>query len=165
MADEMEDRLKSLDCAQVERFSFSGTCALARVTNVHDTDTITVVFIWNDIPVRTNVRLDGIDAPELNSRNELEVEACLKGTKILKDMIEDKIVRIELGKYDKYGRVLGRVYALYSPDEWSKSGCCVNEYLIKYQFVRPYSGGKKMTWSKEELMMMGVKRGTTEDFE
>ncbi len=148
-----EEKLLGLDCSKVGRFSFCGLKVFARVTNVYDPDTITVIFIWKDDPIKINIRLDGIDAPEKKSRRILETEACAIGTKILKDLIHDKIVYIECGSFDKYGRTLGKVYVDSNDCATNdKKRICVNDYLIECKCVRAYDGGKKPEWTDEELL-------------
>lgn len=149
------ERLQEINCASVSRFSFDGIDTFARVCNIHDPDTITVVFIWSDQPIKLNVRLDKIDAPELKSKIPAEAEVCRKGTKILQQLIGDKVVRITLGKYDKFGRVLSTVYSLQPIEDDLNY---VNDYLLKYHYVRSYDGGKKLPWSKEELDTAGIKK-------
>lgn len=150
---ELVSRLQSLDCSSVPRFSFDGVDTYARVVNVHDPDTITVVFEFNNQLVKINIRIDGVDAPELHSSVQAEVDACVKGTNALKELIDDKVIRVELGKFDKYGRVLSRLYTIDPIDETGLS--CINDYLIQHQYVRSYDGGKKVEWSQAELDAVG----------
>ena len=59
---------------------------------------------------------------------------------------------VELDKYDKYGRILGIVNTI----EPIKDGLvCVNEYLLKYNYVRVYGGEKKIEWTQQELDNVG----------
>lgn len=141
--------LLDIDPSTVPRFSFKGDDVIARVCSIHDPDTITVIFKKFNQYVKVNVRLDGIDAPELNSKIASEKEACVRGTERLNEMIGNKLVQVKLLAPDKYGRTLGIVYALDPP-------CCINDYLIEYQYVRKYGGGKKQIWSSEELERVGT---------
>lgn len=148
-------KLQDLDCSTVKRFSFEGIDTLARVANIHDPDTITIIFELNEKMVKINVRLDGIDAPELKSKIDAESNACLKGNLRLKEIIEDKVIRVVLDKYDKYGRVIARLYTL---DPIEDDTTCVNDYLISYQYVRSYDGGAKAKWTQDELDSVGKKK-------
>ncbi len=152
-------KLRSVDCASVPRFSFDGVETYARVTNVHDPDTITVVFEFNNEMIKMNLRLDGIDAPELRSLVQAEVDVCLKGIETLKAIIEDKVVKVSLGKFDKYGRILARVDTI-DPVEGTLL-TSINDYLIQYHYVRAYSGGKKGEWTSEELSFAGISDSAT----
>ena len=108
--------------------------------NVHDTDTISVLFKFNDQIVKYNLRLDGIDAPELKSKDENERELCIKGTNFLKELILNKIIKIKTIKADKYGRLLSNIYS-YGDDQ------CINDLLITMGFCKQYDGGKKEDWN------------------
>ena len=117
--------------------------------NVHDTDTISVLFKFNDQVVKYNLRLDGVDAPELKSEIEIEQELCVKGTNFLKELILNKIIKIKTIKADKYGRLLSKIYS-YGDDQ------CINDLLIDMGFCRKYDGGKKEDWnltSSEQLVI------------
>ena len=148
------NRLEAIDCASVERFSFDGIDTYAKVANIHDPDTITIVFEWNSQSIKLNVRLENIDAPELKSKVPAESAVCRAGVLRLQELIKDQVVRVVLGKYDKFGRVLATVHTL-TPIEDGIT--CINEYLIQYQYVRSYNGGKKGLWSEEELAAAGNK--------
>lgn len=142
-------KLQELDCSKVKRFSFDRIETYARVENIYDGDTITIIFEWKNTLIKTNIRLDGIDAPELHSDVETERNVCLKGIDILNQMIGNKVVRVIMGKMDKYGRVLSIVYNLDNIN--------INQYLLDYNYVRAYKGGKKREWSQSELEVAGTK--------
>ncbi len=146
--------LQSLDCSSLQRFSFEGYSGYARVVSVHDTDTITVVFFWNDTPVKINIRLAGIDAPELHSSVKCEADMCKQGRDALIRIILDKVVIVHLKKYDKYGRALAEVHTLEPILEHT----CINKYLVEYRYARPYSGGLKLAWTTQELSLAGKRR-------
>jgi endonuclease YncB( thermonuclease family) len=110
------------------------------VFNVHDTDTISILFKFNDQVVKYNLRLDGVDAPELKSEIEIERELCIKGTNFLKELILNKIIKIKTIKADKYGRLLSNIYS-YGDDQ------CINDLLITMGFCKQYDGGKKEDWN------------------
>ncbi len=145
-------RLRQLDCSKVKRFSFEGLKVYARVVDVHDTDTITIVFYWSDAPIKINVRLEELDSPELHSKIRLESEVCKQGRDRLKQIVQDQVVSVYLKKYDKYGRVLASVHTL-QPIEGTQ--VCVNQYLIDYGYARSYDGGTKAKWTTEELLSAG----------
>lgn len=73
-----------------------------RVVGVTDGDTITVLDAEK---VQHKIRLEGIDAPESKQA------FGSKAKQALSDRIFDKTVRIEWKEKDRYGRILGRVYA------------------------------------------------------
>lgn len=146
------NRLKELNCSDIKKFSFEGIETYARVDHIYDTDTLTIIFEWFNQMIKINVRLDGIDAPEKKSKIKSESDACKKGIELLNNLINDKIVHVTLGKYDKYGRILAKINTLEPIED---EITCINEYLIKYNYVRSYDGGKKLEWTQEELESIG----------
>ena len=115
--------------------------------NVHDPDTISVLFTHNEEIIKYNLRLSGIDAPELHSKNANERELCIKGTDYLKSLILNKIIKIKTSKPDKYGRMLVNIYD-YDVSQ------CFNDLLIKMGYVRPYFGEKKLAWDLENSELL-----------
>lgn len=151
---ELRERLESIDCDSVDRFSFAGVDTFAKIANIYDPDTFTIVFECNSQLIKLNVRLDGIDAPERKSNIPAEAAACQAGILRLEEIIKDKVVRVVIGKYDKYGRPLATLYSLEPIED---DITCINDYLIRYRYVKPYDGGKKSIWSDEELSVVGTK--------
>lgn len=139
--------LENLTLKDTPKFSFDNIETQAKVLKIYDTDTLTIAFIFNESPIKINIRLTGIDAPELKSDIDAEKQACILGRDKLKELLLDKIVNVKLYEFDKYGRVLADVYI----DEIH-----INQYLLKYNYVREYSGGKKFEWTKEELEKIGM---------
>ena len=76
----------------------------AKVSKVHDGDTITLEMDRRDFPFP--LRLLDIDAPELNQEGGHEVQAWLEG-QILGEKVEIKIDAKQ--RVGKYGRLLGKV--------------------------------------------------------
>lgn len=132
--------LKKVNPKEVSNDLFDNLRVQALVANVHDTDTITVLFVYpgmNKI-TKTNLRLLGIDAPELHSKVTVERELCLKGKAFLDELILDKIIDVEFKGMDKYGgRYLADIFINKKK---------VNDLLIDKKFVRKYDGGKKTEW-------------------
>lgn len=54
-------------------------------------------------------------------------------------MIDQKIVKMVAGEADKYGRVLGRIYARL-PDGTDVD---INQYMIDHGMAKSYDGGTK----------------------
>lgn len=148
------EELRKIDPSKVKKFTFDGIETLAKVFKVKDTDTVAIIFKFGEEYTKLDIRLDGIDAPESKSTIQPEREACRKGTECLKRLIENKIVKVQLKSFDKYGRTLGVVHTL---EPIVDKLCCVNTYLTDYQYVRQYSGGTKRPWTKEELAKVGTK--------
>jgi len=86
-----------------------------RVIKVNDGDTITVAsklpnfYFWSKSPIyRFNIRLNGINCPEIKSKNKKQFS--LKVKKILTKMILNKDVMLEIIGQDKHGKLIADVY-------------------------------------------------------
>ena len=106
----------------------------AKVIKVYDGDTITLAFKYNGEFQRFNCRLIGIDTPELKSHSAQEKELAQQARTFLVDCIHDRIVQIEAGKWDKYGRLLIRVYI---------NNVCINDMMVHKGLAKVYDGGAK----------------------
>lgn len=138
----------------------------ARLVGAHDGDTVSVVIKINNKASKFNVRLDGIDTPEITSmdpkikglaveaRNRLvsyltrgQVILPIDGSRVTRNFINAKIcekvhvVFLECRGMDKYGRVLAKIYLDESADAPS-----ANRILLDEGLAKPYSGGTKSIW-------------------
>lgn len=95
----------------VPKFRFA-PCVRARILSVYDGDTVTAAFQHDTKLQRFRVRLVGIDAPELRTKDEQERAQAVVCRDTLRAWVLHRIVflLIEQGE-DKYGRVLARIVA------------------------------------------------------
>ena len=109
----------------------------ARVVNVHDGDTITVIFKFGGSYCKFNVRLDGIDTAELHG--ELS-NIARKAKDRLAEFIgnSDNIVWLQCKGLDKYGRVLADVWDI-------NKEVCFGKKLVDEHLAYEYHGKKKLT--------------------
>lgn len=113
------------------------------VQQVIDGDTFHITFFVKSTPMTMKLRLYGVDAPELHTKNPLEKEAAILIKNYLKEKLEGKYFNCELMKWDKYGgRVVGKLFL-------GKE--CLSAYLLKHGVVKSYEGAKKENWTDEEL--------------
>lgn len=148
---ELINQLNSLDIKKIPQFNFKGIETLAKVIRVHDCDTITIIFPFNDNFYKQNLRLAGIDAPELHSKNDAEALACRLGQKFLSDLILNKIIKIKMNDFDKYGRILSEIYLL----EQFENEFDIIKILLNKKYVRPYGVDgnlHKEKWGADELV-------------
>ena len=111
----------------------------AAVERVIDGDTIEVrARIWLGQTVGVLVRIEGIDAPELNSRCESERRQAIAARDYLKTRITGMEVSLSHISYDKYG---GRVLAQVTDREGNLS-----EALVAAGHARAYSGLARQPW-------------------
>lgn len=96
-----------------------------KVSNVHDADSITLSG--------TQIRLQGIDAPELSQdcidREELEYPCGKFAASLLREMILGKTVRCEISGIDSYQRSLATCY---------RGGVNINQYLVAQGWATAY---------------------------
>ena len=131
------DELQSLDYSKIYKFSLKDNVYDAKVINVYDGDTITTVFKFKDEFYKWNCRLNGIDTPEMKSKDLNEKNAAVKARDFLREKILGKIVKLHCGDFDKYGRLL--VIVEYNEE-------VINNTMIEKGHGKYYSGGKKEDW-------------------
>ena len=121
----------------------------ALITSVYDGDGAfeAVIDLGFNIQMEKTVRLSGVDTPELRGE---QYEAGKKVRDFVRSLILDKYVTIRTYKdhSGKYGRLLADIQI--SPVEFTAQND-LGELLISMGYAKPYSGGKKDPWTKEEL--------------
>jgi micrococcal nuclease len=111
-----------------------------KVIKVYDGDTITIGAFLLGKPYRFQVRLLGIDTPEIKGGSVHEKELAKTTRDALNEKIMNKVVtlrNIDEKKKEMYGRILADVYL---GEE------CINEWLIQKGYAKKYDGGHKETW-------------------
>ena len=111
----------------------------AAVTRVIDGDTLAVeAHLWPGLVLSQNVRIRGIDAPELHSACAAERAMAAAARDRLTQLAGDTIKLQHIGD-DKYG---GRVDA----DVVNAAGTDIKAALIAAGLVRAYDGGTRGDW-------------------
>lgn len=112
-----------------------------KVIKVYDGDTITIATqLYNGSLVpkkdmyKFSVRMIGIDTPEIKSSNVAEQERAIIARDALSTLIIGKVVRLENISYDKYGRLLCKVF-LKDLD--------ICEWMVEHNYAVVYNGGTK----------------------
>jgi endonuclease YncB( thermonuclease family) len=114
----------------------------AEVVRVVDGDTIEVrALIWFGQSVDVRVRINGVDAPEMEARCADERRRALQARDYLVQRVGGGYVRLSSVVYDKYG---GRVRAIVSD-----GGGDVGSALIAKGLARPYHGERRQSWCAE----------------
>lgn len=54
-------------------------------------------------------------------------------------MIEGKMVKIEAGQTEKYGRILARIYTFVDGKD-----LCINDFLLEQEMAKSYTGKAKI---------------------
>lgn len=117
------------------KFSFKDKNFTAKIVKVHDGDTVHAVFIPFNDPANFVIRLEGIDTCEINSKNEDEKKNAINARNILSELILNKIVTLKCGSFDKYGRLLAKIYI---------DDIDICEEMKKTKFTTKYDGGTKI---------------------
>tara|TARA_Y100000389_G_C17330216_1_gene447668 strand:- start:414 stop:851 length:438 start_codon:yes stop_codon:yes gene_type:complete len=110
-----------------------------KVIKVYDGDTITIAsqLPFEHSPMyRFSVRINGIDCPEIRTKNQVEKQCAKLARQKIHDYVFGKIVQLKNVKLEKYGRILADVYF----DETS-----LGELLCNCHLAVKYDGGTKIT--------------------
>lgn len=142
-------------------FSLQGQKLYGRVVSIYDGDTMTLVLPVFEQYFKYNVRLMGIDTCEMKSKSaenkdrahqarnavfsSLGIPIHLSTRKDIQKYLQDNItvVSINCGDFDKYGRLLGDVFAVNSSESLS-------EMLIRQGLAYRYYGETKLTEEQQE---------------
>ena len=152
----------------IPKFSFKNKVIFGKVVKIYDGDTCQInIYIQNEL-FRFNVRLDGYNSPELKSNNLIEESYAKISKKVLSELIMDKIVLLKCSNFDKYGRILGRIYVNNTFNN-KNSLLEVNEYMIQNKLGYPYHGEKKEifnpnNFSDQHICMINVSNVNLEQF-
>ena len=135
---------------KIKRFSLENERKLGKCVHVYDGDTIQVVFPLQTELFRWTCRLSGVDTPEIRTRNNIEKQFGYDVRNNLREKILNKMVIIECGEFDKYGRLLGKIFLQEENNNQIGGGknLSINDWLIENKYAFPYDGGKKQDWGK-----------------
>ncbi len=114
----------------------------ATVIDVVDGDTfLAEAHVWPGHSVTVNIRIRGIDAPEMKARCGKEREAALAARDELHALISGATISLSnIGGAKYYGRVLA--------DVATGDGLAVGPIMLSRALVRPYGGGKRRGWCR-----------------
>lgn len=146
--DQMSFHLETLQYEDTRPFVPDVKCG--KVVKVYDADTITIANrisldggnTYSSQIYRFNVRLHGIDTPEIKSKNQITKSLAIQARDALRELIFDKIVQLTNVSTDKYGRLLADVHL---------DNLHVNQWLLDQKYAVPYDGGTKVIseeWEK-----------------
>jgi endonuclease YncB( thermonuclease family) len=145
----INDAYKNLNVKSedVKYFSFEGKVFYAKHCNIYDGDTFSVIFNYRGELIKYKARCIGYDSPEMkplktNENRVLEKELAIKSKMRLEELLnkhETKLIKIECFEFDKYGRLLVKVWNMVD----TKS---VNDIMIEEGHGKAYEGGTKEKW-------------------
>jgi endonuclease YncB( thermonuclease family) len=126
-------------CDYNETIPFVPPIQSGYVIKVYDGDTITIAskLPYKQSPLfRFQVRLNGIDCPEMKSKNEEEKFVAKIAQNELENLILHKHVHLKNISVEKYGRILADVYL----DDFQ-----LNKHMLDKRLAVVYSGSNKLS--------------------
>tara|TARA_B110000971_G_scaffold1751_1_gene1967 strand:- start:1313 stop:1780 length:468 start_codon:yes stop_codon:yes gene_type:complete len=150
----IKKRLSTCDKMNTGFFQFNNKKFYCKVVDIYDGDTITIAVCLENKIYKYKVRMSGYDSPEMKPRlsnpNRDEIKKAAKHAKeVLSELILNKIVVIHIQDttWDKYGRLLGVIYAqIPCKGVTMKSyNFNVNDYMIERGLGYKYFGGTKQS--------------------
>jgi micrococcal nuclease len=112
------------------------------VIKVYDGDTITIAsrLPYDGSPLyKFQVRLNGIDTPEIKTKNAEEKAKALLCKQALSELCLNRFVTLENVELEKYGRILADVHC---------DGVHLNQHMIDNGFAVRYDGGHKKSFEE-----------------
>ena len=142
--------------------TLKGLCLPAKVVDIYDGDTPWVVFYQQNVPQLRRFRMAGYNSPEMKPLlvapyRDLHKQAALVAKDKLGNLLDahtsERVVWIKFDREDKYGRALGDMYIpnKAEPDVWHGDELSVNKWMVANDYGKPYFGGRKTSWTKDEL--------------
>ena len=115
----------------------------AKVVDVYDGDTITIVLYNKGSYQKYKLRMYGYDSAELKPRLDIKnrnkiIKKAEAAKMFLSNMVLNHIVDFESFGFDKYGRLLGKIYLTKFCSRFD-----VNSFMVECGYGKPYFGGKK----------------------
>ena len=143
------NELQNINKEYVELFSLNGNHINAKIIDVYDGDTITVIFKLFDKYYKWKCRIMHVDTPEIKKmvkevteeekiKNEKEKKRALIIRDIMREKLLNKIVLLHCFHFDKYGRLL---VEFNIPETNIK----IHNWLIENNYAKPYEGKTKNT--------------------
>ena len=123
--------------------------------DAYDGDTVRVMIDrgFEDYK-RLSVRIKGVDTPEIRTKDKLEKEAGLAARDFVNHWLaclawcgeSPGVLMFDSIERDKFsGRGVGDLFPAGSPD------VTLSDVLLSSHIARPYDGGKKEPWTRQEL--------------
>jgi endonuclease YncB( thermonuclease family) len=140
--------------SEIPWLSLEGVTDKCKVISVYDADTVTIAVPLNNKLYKVRCRLLGIDSAEKRTKNLEEKKFANEATDWLRSQIDNKIIWVKCGKWDKYGgRMLG---TLYMTEKDMKIDCSINNLIVEKGYAYKYDGKKKQKfeeWFNKSLML------------
>tara|TARA_Y100000389_G_C17433660_1_gene504212 strand:+ start:810 stop:1277 length:468 start_codon:yes stop_codon:yes gene_type:complete len=119
-------------------FTFDGVVGKGYISGVYDGDSFDVVMELFGQPTKLKTRLDGLDTPELRTKDLLEKALGYRARDRVRELCLDKEVSVWLLQFEKYGRTMVRVTL--------DDGRDLSRLLIDERLAQEYGGQTKLPW-------------------
>ena len=135
------DRLKK--CEHVEKYSLDGLKTYAKVTNIYDGDTCHLIFDFhtgktNNTLVDIRVRMAHYNCAEIKTIDKEEKEKAIEARDYFRKICDNKIVYVEFGHMDKYGRPLVVLY--FKKEHCGNLNKSINTHMMDMNHGKKYEG-------------------------
>lgn len=133
--------LKSLEtlCDISVPYTLEGRSVLGKVIKVIDGDSLKVAIPTGGHVWTFPVRIAGIDCPEVRTRDDEEKIMGYMVKEHVESLVLGKIVALQLGEFDKFGRLLANVH--------TSGGVDVALDLKENGMAVDYKGGERPGWA------------------
>ena len=125
-------------------FSFDGLKTRAKVVDIYDGDTCSIVFLYRGEYIKYKTRAYGYDTCEIhprkttNDREKVVASAQLQKTCFSNMLNYNKgLIDVQLMGFDKYGRILAVYYG-------ENKEISINTKMVEEYGATPYFGGTKI---------------------
>lgn len=116
----------------------------AKVIKIVDGDTVDLeIDLGFKLYTLQRCRLDGIDAPELTSKDKDKKELAQKVKKYLIEKLIGKTILVETKKQGKFGRYLVKIWIYKDIEKLILEEKSINQDLIDKGYAEEYHGGKR----------------------
>ena len=138
------NKIKDKDTKDIQYFSFNKKIFYGLPCNIYDGDTFSIIFQYKDEFIKYRCRTLGYDSPEMKPslhnvnrlrEKELAIQAKERFTELLSKH-PSTLVKIECFEFEKYGRILVKVWNMV--DEKS-----INDIMVEEGHGKIYDGGTK----------------------
>jgi endonuclease YncB( thermonuclease family) len=133
--DTLEKTLAAVQYTGTKPFVLTVDGQQGKVVKVYDGDTLTLAFFSHGVLSRVQVRLLGIDTPEIKGKSDVEKDKAKMARQALTALVLNKVVTLRNTSMEtKWGRLLADVWV---------GNVHVNSYMIVEGHAIPYDGSTK----------------------
>jgi endonuclease YncB( thermonuclease family) len=142
------------------RFTLEGLKTRAKCVDVYDGDTAQLAFRANTgAPIRRfSCRLAGYNCAEIKTKSPSEHASAVVARDALRGLILNRIIDIDVGKFDKYGRPLVRARVLTGAGVVD-----VCDWMIQHGHAAPYSGSGAKVYKVSAVSSVDPSTPTKQD--